>query len=100
VKYSPRGGVVTVTAVPHEEGEVLFSVSDEGIGIPEEQKGRLFKKFSRVDTTEAREIKGSGLGLWICHEIVNGHGGKIWVESTPGKGSTFRFTLKAEHEPT
>ena len=98
VKYSPRGGVVKVTAEPHEGGTVLFSVSDEGIGIPEEQFGRLFKKFSRIDTAEAREIKGSGLGLWICHEIVSGHGGKIWVESEPGKGTTFRFTLKAEQE--
>ncbi len=98
VKYSPRGGVVKVTAEPYDGGEVLFSISDEGIGIPEEQFSRLFKKFSRVDTADAREIKGSGLGLWICHEIVTGHGGKIWVESTPGKGSTFRFTLKAEQE--
>jgi signal transduction histidine kinase len=98
VKYSPRGGVIKVIAEPYEGGEVLFSVSDEGIGIPEEQFGRLFKKFSRVDTPEAREIKGSGLGLWICHEIVSGHGGKIWVESECGKGTTFKFTLKAEQE--
>jgi len=98
VKYSPRGGVVKVTVQPHEGGEVLFSVSDEGIGIPEEQYCRLFKKFSRVDTPEAREIKGSGLGLWICQEIVSGHGGKIWVESEPGRGTTFKFTLKPEQE--
>jgi len=98
VKYSPRGGKITVTASPHPEGQVLISVSDEGIGIPPEQMGRLFKKFSRVDTPEAKEIKGSGLGLWICHEIVQGHGGNIWVESEPGNGSTFRFTLNAEQE--
>lgn len=96
VKYSPRGGKITVRAEQLAEGNVLFSVSDEGIGIPEAQHNRLFKKFSRVDTPEAREIKGSGLGLWICHEIVKGHGGDIWVESEPGKGSTFKFTMKAE----
>ncbi|MDH4068832.1 MAG: ATP-binding protein [Ignavibacteria bacterium] len=96
VKYSPRGGKISVRAEQHSVGNVLFSVSDEGIGIPETQQSRLFKKFSRVDSPEAREIKGSGLGLWICHEIVKGHGGDIWVESEPGKGSTFKFTMKAE----
>ena len=73
---------------------MLVSVSDEGIGISQENADKLFQKFSRVDTAEAKEIKGTGLGLWICKEIVQAHGGTIWVESEPGKGSTFKFTLK------
>lgn len=94
VKYSPRGGKVTVNVVDQTPDEIMVSVTDEGIGIPDDQAGRLFQKFSRVDVGEARDIKGSGLGLWICREIVQAHGGQIWVESEPGKGSTFRFTLK------
>jgi signal transduction histidine kinase len=94
VKYSPRGGKVMVTAIDAGEDGLQVSVSDEGIGIPADQVDRLFQKFSRIDTAEAREIKGSGLGLWICREIVRAHGGEIWVESDPGKGSTFTFTLK------
>lgn len=94
VKYSPRGGVIKVRAAEYNSDEIMISVSDEGIGIPEEQSDKLFQKFSRVDTTEAREIKGSGLGLWICREIVKAHGGRIWAESEVGKGSTFSFTLK------
>ena len=97
VKYSPKGGLISVTAEPFSGDQILFTVSDEGIGIPPEQIGKLFQKFSRVDTLEAREIKGSGLGLWICQEIVRAHGGRIWVESEPGKGSTFKFTLKSAH---
>jgi signal transduction histidine kinase len=94
VKYSPRGGQVVVEACEHDAQHLRISVTDEGIGIPGDQMGRLFQKFSRIDTAEAREIKGSGLGLWICREIVAAHGGDIWVESTPGEGSTFRFTIR------
>jgi K+-sensing histidine kinase KdpD len=94
VKYSPRGGKVSVVASDKGDNALQVSVSDEGIGIPADQLDRLFQKFSRVDTAEAREIKGSGLGLWICREIVRAHGGEIWVESNPGKGSTFSFTLR------
>jgi signal transduction histidine kinase len=94
VKYSPRGGRVVVTASDKGDNALQVSVSDEGIGIPADQLDRLFQKFSRIDTAEAREIKGSGLGLWICREIVRAHGGEIWVESDHGKGSIFSFTLK------
>jgi K+-sensing histidine kinase KdpD len=76
VKYSPRGGKVSI-----------------GIGIPEDQMGKLFQKFSRVDTGEAKDIKGAGLGLWICKEVVEAHGGQIWVESGARKGTTMKFTL-------
>ncbi len=94
VKYSPRGGSIRVRAKAYTEDQVVVSVQDEGIGIPADQSDRLFRKFSRINTESAREIKGSGLGLWICREIVRAHGGTIWVESTEEKGSTFSFTLK------
>jgi signal transduction histidine kinase len=97
VKYSPAGGRISIRACRHSAEHVKISVSDEGIGIPEGQISRLFQKFSRVDTPAAREIKGSGLGLWICREIVKAHGGQIWVESQLGKGSDFSFTLKKAH---
>ncbi len=94
VKYSPQGGTVHVVAADLTSDVMLVSISDEGIGIPPEYHDKLFQKFSRVDTGENRDIKGTGLGLWICKEIVEAHGGKIWVESEKGRGSTFKFTLK------
>jgi K+-sensing histidine kinase KdpD len=94
VKYSPRGGKVNVLVDDYQPNEIMISVTDEGIGISPEQVDKLFQKFSRVETGEASKIKGSGLGLWICKEIVQAHGGKIWVESAPGTGSAFKFTLK------
>jgi two-component system sensor histidine kinase VicK len=72
----------------------MVSVSDQGIGIPPEKVGKLFQKFSRVDAGEAKEIKGAGLGLWICREIVEAHGGKIWIESEAGKGTTMKLIMK------
>jgi len=96
VKYSPAGGEINVVVGQHEQqpDEVLFSVSDQGLGIPAEYLGRLFQKYARVDKGEAGKIKGTGLGLWICREIIKAHGGRIWVESEVGKGSTFRFSVK------
>lgn len=94
VKYSPRGGEVTVEVKEYSGNEVLFAVKDEGVGIPEEQKEKLFKKFSRISHKEIKDIRGAGLGLWISKEIVKAHGGRIWFESEVGKGSTFYFTLK------
>lgn len=94
VKYSPRGGMIRVRAENYSTDQIIVLVSDEGIGIPTEQMDRLFEKFCRINTIETRSIKGSGLGLWICREIVRSHGGQIWVESQLGKGSTFRFTLR------
>jgi K+-sensing histidine kinase KdpD len=95
VKYSPAGGQIRVNVEPSQAqpDEVLFSVSDEGLGISEEYLGRLFQKYARVDTGEAGKIKGTGLGLWICREIIKAHGGRIWVESEVGRGSTFKFTV-------
>ncbi|HTR80849.1 MAG TPA: ATP-binding protein [Bacteroidota bacterium] len=94
VKYSPRGGEIEISVVSHSHDEILLTVKDCGIGIPENQLEKLFQKFSRVDSVEVNNIKGSGLGLWISREIIRAHGGKIWVESEVGVGSRFMFTLK------
>ncbi len=92
VKYSPEGGAVKV-AVKGRPEEVVISVSDEGIGIPENQKNRLFQKFSRIETEESKDIRGSGLGLWICKQVIRAHGGEIWLDGRQGKGTTFSFNL-------
>lgn len=94
VKYSPNGGKVSIEVREHNNDEILFSVSDEGIGIKPEHRDKLFQKFSRVDSEHTKNIKGTGLGLWICKEIVEAHKGRIWVESEVGKGSTFKFAIK------
>jgi K+-sensing histidine kinase KdpD len=93
VKYSPRGGLVTLTVDDLSPEQLLLSVSDQGIGIPKDQIGKLFQKFSRVETGQSRDIKGAGLGLWICKEIVEAHGGKIWAESDEVNGTVMKFTL-------
>ena len=92
VKYSPDGGTITVSARV-EVGEVVLSVTDTGIGIGEEDQESLFAKFYRVDSSYTREVGGTGLGLAICKSIVELLGGRIWVESTLGAGSTFSFSL-------
>ena len=96
VKYSPAGGEIRVRVASHElqTDEVLFSVSDQGLGVAPEYQGKLFQKYARVETGEAGKIKGTGLGLWICREIIRAHGGRIWVESEVGEGSIFRFSVK------
>ncbi len=93
VKYSPQGGLVTVNAAPHSGEQIVMSISDQGMGIPADKIDRLFQKFSRIDSPQSSQIKGAGLGLWICREIVEAHGGKIWLESEVGKGTTVRLTL-------
>jgi len=92
VNYSPEGGAVRVKA-SYDGDEVTISVSDSGLGIPAEQQPGLFQRFTRVQTGEHRAVSGSGLGLYISRLIVAGHGGRIWVESEPGHGSTFHVNL-------
>lgn len=91
---------MAIRVAHHSPEQLVVAVSDEGMGIPSDQLSKLFQKFSRVDSPQTREIKGSGLGLWICREIIKAHGGQIWVESQEGKGSTFAFTLKKAHPDT
>ncbi len=100
IKYSPAGGPITLS-VEHNSREVVVSVSDTGIGIPDNERQRIFDRFSRLDSRYVRERKGAGLGLYICKAIVEAHGGRIWVE-TAGKegGSRFSFTLPREQPAT
>jgi len=93
VKYSPSGGAVTVRCRQRGPDHVVIEIVDQGLGIPQEQVGKLFQKFARVRTDEHLKISGTGLGLYICRLIVEGHGGQIWVESEVGKGSTFGIVL-------
>ncbi len=99
IKYSPKGGKVKVSA-KREGGSVLLAVSDQGIGISNADKARLFQQFGRLETpVEGTSIKGVGLGLVVCKRLVEAHGGRIWVESEIGKGSTFYFTLPLSTQP-
>lgn len=91
LRYVKVGGRIEIR-VEKENSKVCFSVIDNGRGIPPEYHSKIFQKFIRV---EGREQGGTGLGLAICKEIVNAHGGMIWVESVPDEGSTFIFTLPA-----
>jgi len=93
LKYSPNGGQVIVSAQPDKAGMMVISVKDFGLGIPRESQSQLFGKFFRVDNSDRREIGGTGLVLAISREIIEAHGGKIWVDSELGQGSTFYFTL-------
>jgi CheY-like chemotaxis protein len=94
VKYSEPGGVVTAEAV-EQDGHVLFSVCDEGRGIPEGMLDSIFERFQQVDSSDSRQKGGTGLGLAISKTIVERHGGRIWAESEYGAGTTVRFTLPA-----
>ena len=92
VKYSPDGGKIKVSA-KLEDNHVLIGVSDEGIGISLHDQAKLFSPFERLAAERLEGVKGIGLGLLVCRRLVEAHGGRIWVESEPGRGSTFYFTL-------
>ena len=93
VKYTPEHGRISV-AIREERGGVQLSVADTGIGIAPADQERIFDRFYRVDKARSRRMGGNGLGLAIAREIVEAHGGTITVESTPGKGTTFRVHLR------
>jgi signal transduction histidine kinase len=92
IKYSPEGGRIEL-AVEVDDKRARFSVHDDGLGIPLGEQKRIFEKFYRLDPDHRRGIGGSGLGLYICRELVRSMDGRIWVESDPGKGATFVFEL-------
>ncbi len=92
IKYSPKGGEVKVFARRRDD-HLVVGVSDQGVGISPEDQPRLFQDFERLDIYSKHGIKGTGLGLKVCRILAEAHGGRMWVESEPGKGSTFLFTL-------
>jgi two-component system, OmpR family, phosphate regulon sensor histidine kinase PhoR len=92
IQYTPAGGQIMVSAGV-TGSEVTFTVSDTGIGIPQADQPRIFERFYRVDVARSREVGGTGLGLSIAKHLVEGHGGRIWVESEVGQGSQFHFSV-------
>jgi PAS domain S-box-containing protein len=98
VKYSPDGGTVRVALAP-DDRHVRFSVSDSGLGIPPTEQRRIFEKFFRLDPDMTRGIGGTGLGLYICRELVRRVDGRIWVESDGRTGSTFHVEIPQEAVP-
>lgn len=97
VKYSPQGSKIRVFARPEEE-HLVIGIADQGIGISRHDQTRLFEPFQRLEEPGSRKTKGVGLGLLVCKRLVEAHGGRIWVESRRGRGSTFFFTLPLEQK--
>jgi signal transduction histidine kinase len=98
IKWSPEMGAITVSA-SYRDDEVLISVFDNGPGVPDDQRERIFERFYQVDTSRSGSAGGSGLGLAICKHIVEAHGGSIWAEGNSlGGGGRFFFTLLAAEE--
>jgi PAS domain S-box-containing protein len=95
VKYSPQGGTVWVGGRVDGAGMTIY-VADEGIGIPAEEQDRIFERFYRVESGLHRSTEGTGLGLYLVKAVVEAHGGRIWVESAPGRGSILIFTLPSK----
>jgi signal transduction histidine kinase len=98
VKYSPRGGMITVSGET-VGSEYIVSISDQGIGMTPEQREKIFEKFYRADSSNTA-IGGLGLGMSIARQIVEVHGGRIWVESEPGVGTRVSCTLPLAREST
>jgi len=96
VKFTEQGGVVVRLQAGQKAGEWHFSVQDTGVGIPEGKIARLFQSFTQADTSTTRHYGGTGLGLAICKRLVELMGGRLWVESKEGEGSTFNFTILGE----
>jgi PAS domain S-box-containing protein len=95
IKYSPAGAPISLAGRVTPQ-EVIVTVADRGIGIPLDEQGRIFERFYRVDDQLSRQTQGSGLGLYLAKAIIDAHRGRMWVESTPGKGSAFSFALPRE----
>jgi signal transduction histidine kinase len=97
VKYSPARSEVTIQARP-DDGQMVVSVTDGGIGIQEREQLRIFEKFHRVDSRDTKDAYGYGLGLYMVRLLVEAQGGQIWVESTVGEGSRFSFSIPLAKE--
>jgi len=99
VKYSPQGGEIRVLAKP-EEDRLVIGIADQGVGISLQDQAKLFGPFQRLEDSRLEGVKGAGLGLLVCRRLVEAHGGRIWLESEPGQGSTFFFTLPLKYTAT
>jgi two-component system phosphate regulon sensor histidine kinase PhoR len=95
IKFSAPGGEVSVSAW-QRNGEVGVTVKDTGPGIPADAREQVFDRFYRADPARGREGSGSGLGLSICREVATAHGGRVWVESEEGEGSSFSLAFPAD----
>jgi signal transduction histidine kinase len=95
IKFTPEGGRIEVAAVA-KDGLAEVSVSDTGVGIAPEDQEAVFEEFRQVGTAD-KKVEGTGLGLTLCRKFIELHGGKIWVKSQVGMGSTFAFTLPVRH---
>jgi signal transduction histidine kinase len=93
IKFSPPNGEICLRAHAISDTEALIEVQDEGRGIPPEMLDTIFDRFRQVDASDSRAIGGTGMGLALCRSLVGLHGGKIWAESTVGRGSSFFFTV-------
>ncbi|HVF69956.1 MAG TPA: ATP-binding protein [Xanthomonadales bacterium] len=96
IKYSPNADKVVIATTQNKKN-VVVSIQDFGIGVPEPELGKIFERFFRVSGKKENNISGLGLGLFISNEIIDQHNGKLWVESIKGKGSTFSFSLPIKH---
>ncbi|MDQ3267080.1 MAG: ATP-binding protein [Myxococcota bacterium] len=92
MKYSPRGGEIRVTARRGPDGTVLTTVTDQGIGMAADQLGSIFERYVRQPGGRA-QAAGHGLGLYVSAQLIKAHGGRMWAESTEGKGTALLFTL-------
>lgn len=92
VKYSPHGGEIRVLVKPKDE-HLVIGVSDNGIGVSQSDQAKLFEPFQRLEDSRPDSARGVGLGLLVCRRLVEAHNGQIWVESEPGQGTTFFFTI-------
>ncbi|HLY28635.1 MAG TPA: ATP-binding protein [Aggregatilineales bacterium] len=95
IKYSPKGGEVRISGA-FDDRSVTLSVTDHGVGLAPDEQERIFERFYRVDGALSRKTQGTGLGLYLARAVIEAHGGQISVESQPGVGSTFSFTLPRE----
>ncbi|NCA85929.1 MAG: PAS domain S-box protein [Clostridia bacterium] len=93
IKFTSEHGSITLSALQHDPQQTIICVTDTGVGIPADQMPKLFEAESTYSTVGTKQERGTGLGLIVCREFVERNGGKIWAESTHGKGSTFYFTL-------
>jgi len=100
IKFSPPQTIIKLGAQPSGDNEVCIVVEDQGRGIPQEKLDMIFERFQQGDASDSRALGGTGLGLAICRRIVQQHGGRIWAESDPGKGSRFLFTLPSGETAT